>query len=51
MDNRLIASEFDPAKTEVQNMNDNGYFRVFDCGNAVFDCGNAVFCRLYTLEA
>lgn len=39
-----ILRVFDPAKTEVQNMNDNGYFRVFDCGNAVF-------CRRYTLEA
>ena len=28
---------FDPSKTEVQNMKDNGYFRVFDCGNMVFE--------------
>lgn len=29
--------KFDPEKTEVQNMTDNGYFRIFDCGNAVFE--------------
>lgn len=39
-----ILKVFDLAKTEVQNMNDNGYFRVFDCGNAVFG-------RRYILEA
>ena len=27
---------FDKNKTEVQNMLDNGYYRIFDCGNKVF---------------
>ena len=27
---------FDDAKSEVQNMRDNGYNRIFDCGNLVF---------------
>ena len=27
---------FDGAKSEVQNMRDNGYNRIFDCGNLVF---------------
>lgn len=27
---------FDPNKTEYENMRDNGYFRIFDCGNLVF---------------
>ena len=27
---------YDPALTEVQNMKDNGYKRIFDCGNLVF---------------
>lgn len=26
--------KFDPAKTEVENCHDNGYWRIFDCGNA-----------------
>jgi hypothetical protein len=28
---------FDPSKTEVQNMEDNGYDRIFDCGNIKFE--------------
>ena len=24
---------FDPNKTEVQNIKDNGWFRIFDCGD------------------
>ena len=28
---------FDQKKTEVQNMKDNGYSRIFDCGNMVFE--------------
>ena len=27
---------YDPNKTEIQNMSDNGYKRIFDCGNLVF---------------
>ena len=27
---------FDPAQTEVENMMNNGYYRIFDCGNLVF---------------
>ena len=27
---------FDPVKTEWENMKDNGYDRIWDCGNAVF---------------
>jgi hypothetical protein len=34
--NRALES-FDPAKTEVENMKDNGYYRVFDCGNTVLE--------------
>ena len=32
-----LLERFDPGRTEVQNMKDNGYFRVFDCGNAMFE--------------
>lgn len=32
-----ILPKFDPAKTEVQNMHENGYFRVFDCGHAKWE--------------
>jgi len=31
-----ILEHFDPSKTEVQNMLDNGYEQVFDCGNLVY---------------
>lgn len=33
--NKLLEN-FDPSKTEVQNMYDNGWRRVFDCGTKVF---------------
>lgn len=32
-----LLSHFDADKTEVQNMHDNGYHRIFDCGNLVFE--------------
>jgi len=28
---------FDPNKTEVENMNENDYYRIFDCGNMKFE--------------
>ena len=28
--------KFDESKSEWQNMQDNGYDRIFDCGNLVF---------------
>ena len=31
-----ILKDFDPGKSEVENMRNNGYFRIFDCGNLVF---------------
>ena len=31
-----ILKKFDPAKTEVENMLDNGYDYIWDCGNYVF---------------
>ena len=31
-----LLKNFDPNKTEYENMRDNGYFRIFDCGNLVF---------------
>ena len=31
-----IIQNFDKNKTEVQNMHENGYYRIFDCGNLVF---------------
>lgn len=31
-----ILKEFDPLKTEKQNMADNGYYRIYDCGNLVY---------------
>lgn len=30
-------TNFDPNKTEVENMQANGYHRIFDCGNLVFE--------------
>ena len=33
---RKILPNFDPEKTEVENMLDNDYRRIFDCGNLVF---------------
>jgi hypothetical protein len=32
-----LLEKFDPGRTEVQNMKNNGYYRIFDCGNAVFE--------------
>ena len=32
-----ILLNFDSSKSEVQNMKDNGYLRIFDCGNLVFE--------------
>ena len=31
-----LLEKFDESKTEVENMLDNGYYRIFDCGNLVF---------------
>ena len=31
-----ILEHFDESKSEVQNMKDNGYKRIFDCGNIVY---------------
>ena len=31
-----ILEHFDESKSEVQNMKDNGYNRIFDCGNIVY---------------
>lgn len=31
-----LLETFDPNKTEVENMQNNGYKRIFDCGNLVF---------------
>ena len=31
-----VLDKFDKSKTEVENMFDNGYFRIFDCGNLVY---------------
>jgi hypothetical protein len=32
-----LLENFDPTKTEVENMKANGYNRIFDCGNMVFE--------------
>lgn len=32
-----ILTKFDEDKTEVQNMHDNGYFRIYDCGHAKWE--------------
>jgi hypothetical protein len=32
-----LLKTFDETKTEVENMKDNGYNRIFDCGNLVFE--------------
>ena len=34
---KRLLEKFDPGKSEAENMRDNGYFRVFDCGNMVFE--------------
>ena len=33
---KLLLKKFDPSKTEIENMQANGYFQVYDCGNLVF---------------
>ena len=33
---KVLLEHFDESKSEVQNMKDNGYDRIFDCGNLVF---------------
>ena len=32
-----VLENFDPGKSEVENMKANGYHRIFDCGNMVFE--------------
>lgn len=32
-----VLKAFDPKKTETENMKENGYSRIFDCGNLVFE--------------
>ena len=32
-----ILESFDESKSEVQNMKDNKFYRIFDCGNLVFE--------------
>ena len=32
-----VLENFDPGKSEVENMKANGYRRIFDCGNMVFE--------------
>jgi hypothetical protein len=34
---KLLGDKFDPFLTEVQNMNKNGWYRLFDCGNYVYE--------------
>ena len=31
-----LLENFDPSLTEVENMKNNGYNRIFDCGNSVW---------------
>lgn len=31
-----ILEKFDPAKSETENMKDNDFYQIFDCGNFVF---------------
>lgn len=31
-----LLEKFDPSKTEKQNMSDNGYMAIYDCGNKVY---------------
>ena len=38
-----VLDKFDPSKTEIQNMLDNGF-------NYIWDCGNYVFIKRYALE-
>lgn len=32
-----LLEKFDQTKTEIENMRDNGYKRIFDCGNLVYE--------------
>ena len=32
-----LLEKFDESKSEVENMKDNGYHRIYDCGNLVFE--------------
>ena len=32
-----VLQKFDESKSEAQNMKDNGFFRIFDCGNLVYE--------------
>ena len=32
-----VLKNFDPAKSEYENMKANGYYRIYDCGNMVFE--------------
>ena len=38
-----LLENFDPAKSEVENMKANGYHRIFDCGNMVFEKNVLIF--------
>lgn len=33
----ILGENFNPTLTEKENMNNNGYYRVYDCGNLVFE--------------
>lgn len=33
---KLLGNKFDKDKTEVGNMEASGYFKIYDCGNAVY---------------
>ena len=32
-----VLDVFNPKKSEAENMKDNGYYRIYDCGNMVFE--------------
>ena len=32
----ILKENFDPNKTEIENMIDNGYYQIFDCGNLIY---------------
>ncbi len=33
---KLLGDKYDPNKTEVENMNNAGFNKIYDCGNLVF---------------
>lgn len=33
---KTVLEKFNPARSEVENMKDNGFYQIFDCGNFVF---------------